>query len=195
VEKEEQVRFVNASKAQVEKVIVPTTTNVYDIDGNLVEQHIYTVEGALAFKYMLIRDENRLLTELQTLEGGKTARQTFDFEASVNNKLLNKRFRGVLQSSNRPELGTQVFDSEGNMIEWQWPRKQQRNVSTYEHDGRVKESFVYDGYVNTIRSRFEYTDDEKGNWIEKREFTYFPSRPEAGWSEGTVTYRELTYFS
>lgn len=112
----------------------------------------------------------------------------------MNNKLLNKRFSGILELSSKPELGTQTFDSEGNMVEWLWLPKGQRIVYTYEPDGRIKEKFVYDGKTNTIRDRFSYNDDEQGNWIEMHQFSYFPSRPEDGWREGEVTYREIIYF-
>jgi hypothetical protein len=78
------------------------------------------------------------------------------------------------------------------MIEWLI--KRQRIVYTYEPDGRVKEKFVYDGNTNTIRYRSSYKDDEEGDWIEMREFTYLPSNPEYGWSEGDFTFREITYF-
>jgi S1-C subfamily serine protease len=194
-EKQQTYKFAGNDRSRPERVVRPQTMTVYDPDGNKVEFSAYDVkDGLLAFKQLITHDENRLQTQLiQIWRGGSTEKTTFTFDESVNNKLLNKRFSGILELSSKPELGNQVYDSEGNMMEWEWPTGH-RNVYTYEADGREKESLVYNGTVNTIRSRFEYIDDEKGNWIEKREFTYFPSRPEDGWLEGDVTYREITYF-
>lgn len=196
IEKKETNQFADSRKRQGKRVILPVSTRVYDMDGNLVELYLYSqVDGVLVVKQVKTYDENRLVTQLATTSrDGKTEKTTFDFDESIENNLWTKKFSGAERHDE--EIGTQYYDSEGNMTEWLI--KGQRSFYTYERNGRTKEQFVYSG-ANIgdkviIKYRFSYEDDDKGNWIVMRESVFYPDKPEYGWSEGDVTYREITYF-
>ena len=140
---------------------------------------------ALAFKQIISFDENRLQTQVtRTTNSGSTETVRFTFEQAVSLKIKIRQFSRVDRSGD-PSVGTRTYDSEGNMTEWLI--QGQRNIYTYERDGRVKDH--YDG--NGTRGRYLYEDDDHGNWIVRREEAFY----EEAWVpvEGVI-YREITYF-
>jgi hypothetical protein len=75
----------------------------------------------------------------------------------------------------------------------EWLIKGQRNVYTYERDGRMKDCTAYLGDRLSHKTRYSYEDDDHGNWTVRREEEFFSS--EDGWvASDDVTYREITYF-
>ena len=168
------------------------SVKIYDIDGNMVEFHAYsvnprTLEVALWVKQVMTYDENRLLTQVVDTRGGKTETISFTFNERVRKKLANRQFSGDFNSEDH---GTKIYDSEGNMTEWLI--NGQKNAYTYEADGRMIERSVYDGNRLVLKDRYSYEDDDRGNWIAKHEEMF---SPENGWVPvSNVTRREITYF-
>jgi hypothetical protein len=177
--------------------VFPTETKIYDIDGNMVEYYGYgikdhTFEVVLSLKLVMTYDENRLLTQIvETRTDGRVLPTVaFALDRSVSWKLANRKFSGTFDSG-QAGTGTRTYDSEGNMTEWLaggW----QRNVYTYDRGGRMKERSAYAGNTLSVKDRYSYEDDDRGNWVAKHEETF---SPENGWAPvDNITYREITYF-
>ena len=68
---------------------------------------------------------------------------------------------------------------------------------TYQYDkqGRVSQILSFNDYVSDSTPnhtcKFAHSDDEYGNWIERREYSCFES--ETKWRE-TITTRKLSYY-
>lgn len=185
VVEKETIRFESSKKP-----VVPSI-RVYDIDGNMVEFHVYGIdvrgEVVLDRKQMMTYDENRLLTQVVDSRDGRTETIPFAFDERVKKKLANKQFSGIFDKG---EFGNRTYDREGNMTEWLI--KGQRHVYTYERDGRMKGHSVYDGNTFSFKDRYSYEDDDRGNWIAKHEETFSLKN---GWAPvSNVTYREIIYF-
>jgi len=190
VEKKTIVTY-DTNTGKRKEAVVPST-RVYDIDGNMVEFRVYGIDArgevGLDAKQMMTYDENRFLTQLIETAGDERilTRRTFSPDQSLGRKLANRTFSGTFDIG---EYGTKTYDSEGNMTEWLI--RGQRNVYTYERDGRMKECSVYQENSSPRKSRYLYEDDNAGNWIVMREEEF---STEDGWVQTKVTYRDITYF-
>lgn len=189
-----ETREIDTTSRRIERVVLPQSFRVYDIDGNLVEDHFYDVKGEMFLKRVKTYDENRLQTQLiETAGDGRVLRRvTFTFDEGIDQRVNNKKFSAVVTFPESASLGAQTYDSEGNMTEWL--RGKERTVYRYDPDGRIKEKFVYSGNRLLTRYRYSYEDDDNGNWIVMREFVFEPAYPETGWSKSDITLREITYF-
>lgn len=179
----------------IEENILTDLIRGYDIEGNEIEWLAYQVDGQLAWKFNYTFDENRLKTlYIRELFGGSITRASFDFEDEIYNKLYNRKFSGSIGEIGK-QGGMQVFNSNGEMIEWHIGGK--KITYNYDSDGRATESIQWGNNKAEIKKRYRYKEDRNGNWIEQKEYSNFPNAVNVNsndWLEGETTYREITYY-
>jgi S1-C subfamily serine protease len=113
---------------QTEPVI--NRIRIYDLDGNKIEDHFFSVKGELIDKFIYTFDENRLLKSQNGF--------VLTFVQSVNFKLDTRGF-----SYSEPinlfdeKMESKSFDSNGNMSDWWINGAEQRYE--YDSEGRAKE--------------------------------------------------------
>ena len=167
---------------------VTNSISIYDLEGNKIESHIYSVEGNFAWKSIFKYDENRLKTAIiQEESNGQQKETTFSLDAGIHDKLYNRRFSGSIGAIDK-QGGMQVFDRDGNMVTW--------------YVGGRKFTYQYDSEGRAIQratTRYRYKEDRNGNWIEQKQYMNFPNDPDFDpneWVEihGATIYREITYY-
>ena len=175
----------------IEDGILVDSIHIYDLDGNEIETTVNQVDGKLAWKFNFTYDENRLKTSyVREFYGGSITQEKFDLENGIYNKLYNRKFSGSFGDKDKPG-GMQVFNSDGEVIEWYIGAK--KITYTYDLEGRPIESIQWGKNKVEIKKRFSYKDDKYGNWIEKYEEDYFPY-VDNDWHEAETNYREITYY-
>lgn len=164
---------------------------VYDLEGNQIEYHIYSVEGVFAWKNIFKYDDNRIKT-LVIQEGSNSNQKEikFDLEQGIYNKLHNRQFSGEFEYNN--PKGKRIYNSLGEMTHWYIGGK--KITYSYDPEGRLIESLQWGNDKVEIRKRYKYKDDKYENWIEQYEYTSFPKIDPDDWSLPDITYREITYY-
>lgn len=181
---------------------------IFDLEGNKIEDHFYSVKGEFMIKFIYTFDENRLVTFQKTMYGSGTVKDLpFNLEQSINFKLATRGFSvldinellndvsKITGSNANEQKDLQAFDANGNMTTWYI--KGTKYVYEYDSEGRAKaKTQLRDGKIE-INTRYRYKDDKYGNWIERYEYVNFPSASNVDpdeWNEGETTYREITYY-
>ena len=131
-------------------------------------------------------------------DGSMIRRKTFEY---VEGKLLKSTCLYFDAKGEEAERHISTYDPNGRLAEAFGlkpdgkPLGDGRYTHQYDEQGREREvlsfnEFVSDRTPNHIR-RFMYSDDEHGNWIERREYSRFVN--ESHWRE-IVTTRKLSYY-
>jgi hypothetical protein len=89
----------------------------------------------------------------------------------------------------------QIYNSNGERVEWHISGR--IITDRYDLDGRIIDSIqTKDGKIE-IKKRYRYKEDTKGNWMEQKMYSNFPTAvgvDNSEWYEGESTYREITYY-
>jgi len=172
-----------------------TGISVFDRDGNEVESHYYSVKGEFITKFIWTFDEARLKTYAKKVDSTGIVEETEkNFEEGIRAKLYSRSFSSKLDLRNGD---SQVFDSRGNMTVWYLSGTKQ--VYEYDDGGLEIEKVQWRNGQAEIRTRYRYKVDSFGNWIQKNEYSNFPTSTSIAvnpkeWIEGNVEYREITYY-
>ncbi len=168
---------------------------IYDIEGNEIENTVFDAEsGKLAWKFKFTYEDTSLRTSYTQEFLSSKKEVKFDLEDGIYNKLYNRKFSGKIGSLDG-QGGMQVYNSEGEMIEWYLGGK--KITYKYDLDGRVVESTQWGKVKPEINKRYRYKEDKNGNWIEQKEYNNFPNAANVDpneWFEGETNYREITYY-
>lgn len=168
---------------------------IYDIYGNEIENTVFdAVSGELAWKFKFTYDDASLKTSYIQEFSSSKKEVKFELEDGIYNKLYNRKFSGKIGSL-EGQGGMQVYNSDGEMIEWFLGGK--KITYKYDLDGRVAESIQWGKEKLEINKRYRYKEDNNGNWIEQKEYYNFPSAVNVDsneWIEGETSYREITYY-
>lgn len=193
----EKARYQSVENGRlIETEPVTTGINVFDPDGNKIESHFYSVEGEFFLKFIMMFDESRLvISSNEVSPNGRSNKVEMSFEQSIKAKLNTRRFSSEFVTNEKGD--TQFFDSHGNMVVWNIGGTKQ--VYEYDNEGREKEKVQWRNGRIEIRTRYRYKDDKFGNWIEKYEYSNFPTSANKNvspndWIEGNTEYREITYY-
>ncbi len=194
VEKSPHSRIENGKL--IEEGIKTNSIDIYDREGNNIEHSAFNaVTGDLIWTYKFTYDENRIKTTIvDELFNGKVEQTTFDLEDGIYNKLYSREF-STTRGSPKEKLGMQIYNSSGEMFEWHTSGK----IITYSYDldGRVTDTVQTGNGKIEIKKRYRYKEDTKGNWIEQKMYSNFPTAvgvDNSEWYEGESTYREITYY-
>lgn len=177
--------------------LITSSTNVYDVDGNEIESTVYQItDGKFLWKTTYTYDESRLRTLfIKQLLTGKIEETRLNLNQSIKYKLDDRKFSGT-RGNLDDQLGMQMFDSDGNMISWNYYNGV-KLAFEYDLAGWEKEEVQWQNGKTEIITKFVYKIDEYGNWIEKYQLNRYPHTPNVNPNtlfEGNKKYREITYY-
>ncbi len=210
-EKSRYTTVENGKLIETEPVV--NGVKIYDLQGNKIEDHFYSVKGEFILKIIYTFDENRLVKFQKTVYDNGAAKDSplnleqgiyfklntrgFSVEDLNNDDVLNQmsKITGVKSTIEQKDL--QVFDSNGNMTVWYI--KETKQIYEYDSEGRTKGKVQMRDEKVEIKTRYRYKDDKHGNWIEQYDYINFPNASNSqispdDWIEGATNYREITYY-
>jgi hypothetical protein len=171
---------------------IPLKKEIYDIDGNLIEESMHDRNGNLTEKYVYEFDENRMNRKLiNILANGEKNERVLTPAERIASKINARKFSKVERHGD----ASWFYNSQGALF----LHTKGTLHSSYQHDlvGRELLNIQTNREIPTSRTSYTYKTDRYGNWIMKYSHTqYFSSSGDgdAQTHNELEALREILYF-